>query len=49
MSAVAEVDAADERDVVIGPRRAAHDDELLVMAAPASHTFVEEDLAARPR
>ena len=45
-SAVAQVDAADERDVVGGVATADHDD-LLVMAPAAAHPVVEEDLTAR--
>ena len=43
---VAEVDAADEGDVVVGAGRVAEEDQLLVMASAAPDPFVEQDLAA---
>jgi hypothetical protein len=45
--AVAEVDAPDEGDVVVGSRSTTGDDELLVMAAAPPDALVEQDLAAR--
>ena len=45
-AAVAQVDAADERDVVVGPFGATDHDELLVVAAAPPHPLVEQDLAA---
>ena len=46
-SAVGEVDAADERDVVLGARPVPDDDELLVMRAQRAHPVVEQHLPAR--
>ncbi len=45
-STVREVDATDERDIVISgrPRGAVHDDDLLVMAPTAPDSMVEHDL-----
>ena len=43
--AVTQVDAADEGDVVLGPG-APEEDELLMVAATAPHSFVEHELAA---
>ena len=45
VAAVAEVDAADERDVVVGAVAPPGDDELLVVAPTASDALVEQDLA----
>ena len=44
-AAVAQVDPADERDVVAGVVAAADDDELLVVAPAAPDPLVEQDLA----
>ena len=44
--AVAQVDAADERDVLLGSALAAHDEELLVVRAALAHPLVEQRLAA---
>ena len=46
-AAVAQVDPADEGDVVVGPRRATDDDELLMMASTTPDALVEKNLAAR--
>lgn len=45
--AVAEVDAADERDVLLGAAGVAQHDELLVVRAAGAHPHVEQALAAR--
>src|SRR6266511_2589970 len=44
--AVTQVDPPDERHVVVGFGRAAHDDELLVMASTATDALVENHLPA---
>ena len=47
VATVAEVDPAHERDVVVGTVVAPDHEQLLVVAAAASHPLVEQDLAAR--
>ena len=45
-SAVAEVDPADEADIVVRPPSEDHDHQLLMMTAAAPNPFVKQDLAA---
>ena len=47
-AAVVEVDAADERHIVLGTARMADDDHLLVVAAEREHPLVQQHLTARP-
>ena len=47
VSTVAEVHAADERDVVVRAGATPNHDELLVVAAASPHPFVERDDATR--
>jgi hypothetical protein len=44
--AVAQVDATDKRNVPLGRRRVARNDELLMVGAAQADTLVQEDLAA---
>ena len=48
-AAVAEVDAADEGDVQLGPARVAQDDELLVVRAAEPDPHVQQRTRRRPR
>src|SRR5205085_940680 len=45
VAAMAQIDAADEGDVVVGVVSPASDDELLMMAPASSHPLVEQELA----
>ena len=47
-AAVVEVDAADERHIVLGAARMADDDHLLVVATEREHPLVQQHLSARP-
>ena len=47
VAAVAQIDAADEADVIVLPARVPQQDELLMMRPAPAHPFVEQDLGAR--
>ena len=47
-AAVVEVDAAEERHIVLGTAGMADDDHLLVVAAERKHPLVQQHLTARP-
>ena len=47
-AAVAQIDAANERHVIVGRVGTPDHEQLLVVAAVAAHSFVEQDLTAGP-